>query len=179
MLAWADEAFVDGALAYWRSLVDTPEPVTRTVAELTGHPARTFTGWALDHADDVRPLPATEVARRYVAAFRAGRMDQALRWAAPDMVRVAPLENGGEHVELRGLAEITANAERRDGDRELHAVDVDGPYQHGDRFAVRFSLDETHTPTGRRTTTTKVSLYTVADGVVTREEVSYFDGPPA
>lgn len=177
MLTWGDEAFIDSALAYWRSLVDTPEPVTTTVAELTGRPARTFTQWAHDHADDFRPLPAAEVGERYVAAFRAGRMDQAVRWAAPDVVRVAPLENAGKHVELRGLAEITANAERLNRDVEIHAVTVDGPYVHGDRFAVRFSFDETHTPSGQRHTTTKVSLYTVADGVITREEVSYFDPP--
>lgn len=55
MLAWGDEAFVDSALAYWRSLVDTPEPVLGTVEEVTGHPARTFTQWARDHAGDFRP----------------------------------------------------------------------------------------------------------------------------
>jgi uncharacterized protein YbjT (DUF2867 family)/ketosteroid isomerase-like protein len=179
MLAWADESFADAALDYWRGLVDNPEPVTSTVEELTGHPARTFTQWALDHADDVRPLPAADVSERYVAAFRAGRMDQALRWAAPDLVRVAPLEHDGKHVELRGLADITANAERLDRDREIHAVHVDGPYLAGDRFAVRFSFDETHTPTGQRGSTTKMSLYTVAAGVITREEVFYYDAPPA
>jgi uncharacterized protein YbjT (DUF2867 family)/ketosteroid isomerase-like protein len=172
---WADEAYVDAALDYWRSLVDSPEPVTSTVEEVTGRPARTFTQWAHDHADDFRPLPAGDVAERYVAAFRAGRMDQALRWAAPDVVRVAPLENGG--VELRGLADITANAERLNRDVELHAVEVDGPYVRDDRFAVRFSFDETD-KTGQRTSKTKMSLYTVADGVITREEVYYFD-PPA
>jgi uncharacterized protein YbjT (DUF2867 family)/ketosteroid isomerase-like protein len=179
MLTWADEAFTEGALAYWRSLVDTPEPVTTTVEELTGHPARTFAEWARDHVDDFRPLPAAEVGARYVAAFRAGRVDQALRWTAPDVVRVAPLEDGGKHVERRGLPEIVAAAATRDRDLEIHAVDVDGPYVSGDRFAVRFSFDQTHRPTGRRTTTTKVSLYTVAAGAITREEVSYFDAPPA
>src|SRR6476469_462624 len=177
-MAWADETFVDAALGYWRTLVDDPEPVTTTVEAVTGRPARTFTQWAHDHADDFRPLPAADVAERYVAAFRAGRMDQALRWAAPDMVRVAPLENGGKHVELRGVADITANAERLTGDVEIHAVEVDGPYPRGDRFAVRFSFDETDEQTGQRVSRTKLSLYTVADGVITREEVFYFD-PPA
>jgi hypothetical protein len=35
-----------------------PEPVTRTVQEITGAPARTFRQWARDHAGDFRPLPA-------------------------------------------------------------------------------------------------------------------------
>jgi uncharacterized protein YbjT (DUF2867 family) len=64
MLAWASPEFADGALDYWRMLVDTPEPVIDTVRELTGHPARTFARWAQDHADDLRPLPVEEVAQR-------------------------------------------------------------------------------------------------------------------
>lgn len=51
---WGDESFVDGALTYWASLVDRPEPVTGAVEEITGHPARTFREWAQDHADDFR-----------------------------------------------------------------------------------------------------------------------------
>lgn len=178
MLAWADEAFADGAIAYWASLVDNPEPVTTTVEELTGRPARTFTQWARDHVDDFRRLPVAEVADRYLAAFRSGRMDQATRWTAPDVVRIAPLENDGKHVELRGEAEIMANARQRIQDLEFHSVTVDGPFLHGDRFAARFSFDVTDKPTGQRSTSAKMSLYTVADGVITREEVFYFD-PPA
>lgn len=178
LLAWGDESYADLALAYWASLVDNPEPVISTFEEITGRPARTFTQWARDHVDDFRPLTAGEVAERYVSAFRAGRMDQAVRWAAPDVVRVAPLENGGKHVELRGMAEITANAEQLNRDVEIHSVRIDGPFPHGDRFGVRFTFDETHTPTGQRTTRSKFSLYTVADGMITREEVFYFD-PPA
>jgi uncharacterized protein YbjT (DUF2867 family) len=52
--AWGDPAFVDGALGYWASLVREPEPVTDTVERLTGAPARTFRGWAADHAADFR-----------------------------------------------------------------------------------------------------------------------------
>ena len=179
MLSWANEEFADSALAYWRSLVDTPEPVSRTVEELTGRPARTFTQWAQDHADDFRLLTSAEVAERYVAAFRTGRMDQATRLSAPDVVRVAPLETDGKHVELRGLGEIMTNAERLNRELEFHAVDVEGPFQQGDRFAVRFSFDVTHKPTGQRSTTSKMSLYTVADGAIVREEVFYFDPPAA
>ncbi|MEV4512369.1 NAD(P)H-binding protein [Dactylosporangium sp. NPDC049525] len=55
MLSWADPAFADSALAYWASLVDTPEPVTDTVERITGAPARDFEQWAQDHAEDFRP----------------------------------------------------------------------------------------------------------------------------
>jgi uncharacterized protein YbjT (DUF2867 family) len=64
MSAWADDAFADGALDYWASLVDNPEPVFDTVRQLTGRPARTFEQWAHDHVDDLRPLTTAEVVQR-------------------------------------------------------------------------------------------------------------------
>jgi uncharacterized protein YbjT (DUF2867 family) len=177
MLSWAEPGFADAALAYWASLVTTPEPVTDTVRQLTGSPARPFASWARNHAADFRPLPVEEVARRYVEAYRAGRMERALTLTDPGLIRVAPAETGGERIELRGLPDIMANAERLTADLEIHAVTADGPFVGGDRFAVRFTFDQTHRPTGRRAETTKVSLYTVAGGVIVREEVSYFDPP--
>jgi uncharacterized protein YbjT (DUF2867 family) len=177
MLSWAEPRFADAALAYWASLVATPEPVTDTVRQLTGSPARPFASWARDHAADFRALPVEEVARRYVEAFRAGRMDRALALTDPGLVRIAPAETGGERAELRGLPDIMANAERLTADLDIHAVTADGPFVGGDRFAVRFTFNQTHRPTGQRAEATKLCLYTVASGAIVREEVSYFDPP--
>lgn len=47
-------AFAEHALGYWATLVSRPEPVTRTVQEITGSPGRTFAEWARDHAGDFR-----------------------------------------------------------------------------------------------------------------------------
>jgi uncharacterized protein YbjT (DUF2867 family) len=53
MLAgWGNPDYVDQALDYWAGLVTEPEPVTSTVEEVTGRPARTFRQWADDHAAD-------------------------------------------------------------------------------------------------------------------------------
>lgn len=178
-MTWAgDSPYADHALDYWASLVDNPEPVITTYEELTGRPSRTFTQWARDHADDLRQFTTAEVAERYVTAFRTGRLDQALALSAPDTVRVAPLENGGKHVELRGTREIMANSERLNRDLEILAVHVGGPFIEGHRFAVKFSFDERHKPTGQPVSTTKMCLYTVVNGEIAREEVFYFD-PPA
>jgi uncharacterized protein YbjT (DUF2867 family) len=46
--------FADGLLDYWASTDGSPTPLTRTVEELTGHPARTFAEWAKDNADAFR-----------------------------------------------------------------------------------------------------------------------------
>lgn len=50
---WAPE-FIEGGLAHWASIVTDPEPVTGTVAEVTGTPARPFAQWAREHADAFR-----------------------------------------------------------------------------------------------------------------------------
>jgi uncharacterized protein YbjT (DUF2867 family) len=47
-------AFAESSMRYWASLADQPEPVTTTVEEITRVPARTFRGWAMDHAHDFR-----------------------------------------------------------------------------------------------------------------------------
>ncbi|WP_020388217.1 NAD(P)H-binding protein [Kribbella catacumbae] len=56
-----DPSFADGALAYWSSLVDSPEPVTDTVASLLGRPALTYRTWAEEHADEFRVAPAPDI----------------------------------------------------------------------------------------------------------------------
>jgi uncharacterized protein YbjT (DUF2867 family) len=50
---WPRE-FAEHALGYWATLVQHPEPVTHTVADVTGTEARPFRQWALDHAGDFR-----------------------------------------------------------------------------------------------------------------------------
>jgi uncharacterized protein YbjT (DUF2867 family) len=54
LAAWGDPAFVDMALDGWAAMIDAPEPVTTTVEQVTGVPARKFRQWALDHAADFR-----------------------------------------------------------------------------------------------------------------------------
>ena len=46
---------MEQALGTWADMVDNPEPITHTVEEVSGSPARTFRQWAIDHADDFRP----------------------------------------------------------------------------------------------------------------------------
>ncbi|WP_432929210.1 SDR family oxidoreductase [Microbispora sp. CA-135349] len=47
-------AYADPLLDWWQSNDGTPVELTQAVPELTGHPARTFTTWAEDHAADFR-----------------------------------------------------------------------------------------------------------------------------
>ncbi len=45
---------VDGALDYLTTRLDSAEPVTSTVQDVTGAPGRTLEQWAADHAEDFR-----------------------------------------------------------------------------------------------------------------------------
>jgi hypothetical protein len=101
-------------------------------------------------------------------------MGEALALLSPDVVRVAPLEGAGE---LTGPRAIMENAQLLTADYDIHRVDIDGPFLAGDRFAVKFTFDETHQSTGQRKSAAKMSLYTVSGGQIVREEVYYLDGP--
>ncbi|MFJ5099193.1 NAD(P)H-binding protein [Streptomyces sp. NPDC088557] len=49
--AFMPEVFADALLSHWSAHDGRPTPLTRTVEELTGHPARTFAEWAADHRE--------------------------------------------------------------------------------------------------------------------------------
>ncbi|MBD0709132.1 MULTISPECIES: NAD(P)H-binding protein [unclassified Streptomyces] len=49
--AFLPEGLADALLSYWSAYDGHPTPLTRTVEELTGHPARTFAAWAGDHKE--------------------------------------------------------------------------------------------------------------------------------
>lgn len=49
---FGDSDFADSALDTWAGFVRQPEPVTATVQDITGTPARAFSEWAADHAAD-------------------------------------------------------------------------------------------------------------------------------
>lgn len=177
LAAWGDPGFVDSALATWAALVTQPEPVTHTVEEVTGAPARTFRQWARDHVGDFRPVSTAQIATRYVSAFRNGDLDAALGLLSPGVVRSAPMEATAGPGELRGAQDIMANSAQLNADYQIHAVEIGDPFVHHDQFTVRFAFDQTHMPTGTRQTAVKISLYTVAEGAIVREEV-YYHAPP-
>jgi uncharacterized protein YbjT (DUF2867 family) len=172
----ADPALAASAVSYWASLVDNPEPVTTTVTELTGRPALTFAQWADEHADEFRTLSTAEVAAGYVEALSAGRLDEALAYLAPDVIRTAPLESA---TELKGIDAILENTHRLNANTEYLAVETLGPLLHDNHFAIRFTFDQRNTQTGARSQTTKLSLCTVASGHIVREEVFYYTPLPA
>jgi hypothetical protein len=56
---------------------------------------------------------------------------------------------------------------------EVHSAKVEGPWPHGNRFAVRFTYDVTNKPSGRRMQMDEIGLFTVDSGKIVREEFFY------
>jgi uncharacterized protein YbjT (DUF2867 family)/ketosteroid isomerase-like protein len=175
-----DRAFADHAVAYWAGLVNQPEQVTGDAERVTGAPARTFREWVRDHAAEFLPVTPAEVIGRYVALLREGDLVSALSLLAPDVVRVAPLEAaGGGTAGLHGVEAIMENARVQTSGLDIREVAIDGPSPLGDRFAVRFTFDELRLADGQALTAEKMSVYTVRDGAIDREEVYYHTAPHA
>ncbi|MGC0249065.1 NAD(P)H-binding protein [Pseudactinotalea sp. Z1748] len=169
--------FADQALGYWRTLVDRPEPVTTGIEEILGRAARPFQDWVRLHRSDFERLTTHEVGHRYAEAFRTGRLDDAGGLLAADVVRVAPLEDGGVEREVRGLPAITENAQRQVEGADMESVQVDDPLVGGDRFAIRFTFAMRDRETGERFRIVKMSVCTVASSRIVREEVFYYLNP--
>jgi uncharacterized protein YbjT (DUF2867 family) len=54
MLSFMAPSIVEVLLDIWARLATEPAPITSTVAEIAGVPARTFREWAIDHSADFR-----------------------------------------------------------------------------------------------------------------------------
>ena len=169
--------YLAAAQGHWATLVDDPELVKDDVERVTGHRARSFAQWAQEHASEFAALSVADVARNYAQGFRDGDIARATAQLHPDVVRVAPLETDGEPAEVHGLEAIMENAEHQNEGVDIEHVEVSAPYLGGTQFAIRFDFVEFHRPTRRRQTTTKMSLCTVEDGLIVREEVFYLSAP--
>jgi uncharacterized protein YbjT (DUF2867 family) len=54
MAEYVPELYAEALLNWWKSNDGKPVQLTNTIEELTGHPARSFTSWAQDHATDFK-----------------------------------------------------------------------------------------------------------------------------
>lgn len=118
-----------------------------------------------------------EIATRYVALCKEGKFEQILdELFASDAVSVEAGAPPGMDPTSSGLAAIKAKGEWWGSNHEIHSVEVTGPYPNGDRFAVRFVLDVTNKPSGRRMQMDEIGLFTVENGKISREEFFYQGG---
>lgn len=119
-------------------------------------------------------MSISDIANRYVALCKEGKLEQILdELFASDAVSVeAGAPPGGDPVSS-GLPAIKAKSEWWSNHHEVHRFETYGPFPNGDRFAVRFVLEITHKPSGRRMNMEEIGLFTVENGKISREEFFY------
>jgi ketosteroid isomerase-like protein len=118
-----------------------------------------------------------EVAHRYVALCKEGRFDACLdELFSNDAVSVEAWAPPGSDLVASGLPAIRAKGEWWANNHEVHRAEVFGPYPNGDRFAVRFVLDVTNKPSGKRMQMDEVGVFTIENGKISREEFFYQAG---
>ncbi len=119
-------------------------------------------------------MNTVEIGKKIVALCKEGKALQAIQELySPDIVSVEAQGMPGMPAEMKGLEAIIGKAKWWEGAHEVHSAKAEGPWPHGDRFAIRFTYDITNKESKKRMTMDEVGLYTVKDGKVVREEFFY------
>jgi len=113
-----------------------------------------------------------EIADRLVEGCRTGKEIENLdALYHADAVSIEAMDHAGRGRETRGRDGIRDKHAWWTGAVEMHSIEVEGPFLHGDdRFAVIFGADATDKTTGERSSVREVAIYHVADGRIVREE---------
>ncbi len=84
------------------------------------------------------------------------------------------IEATGERPLVKGKRAIVAKARGWFLENEVHSVDIEGPFTHGDdRFALVFHYRASLKATGEQYEFREVAVYEVVDGLVVRERFFY------
>lgn len=116
-------------------------------------------------------MDTKQLAKTFTGLCAEGKFDEAGErfWAANVVSREA---TSGDAATATGLAAVKKKGEWWVANHEVHGVTVEGPFVHGDRFVVRFTMDIT--PKGQsRITMDEVGVYTVEDGKIVEESFFY------
>ena len=119
-------------------------------------------------------MSTMDIAQRYVALVKEHKNDLCLsELFAPDAVSVEAGAPPGQDRTARGVEAIRAKGKWWTDNHTVHSAEVDGPYPHDDRFAVRFSYEITFKPENKRFKMNEVGLFTVKNGKIAKEEFFY------
>lgn len=115
-----------------------------------------------------------EIGTKLVQLCQQGQNMQAIEQLySPDVVSVEAAAMPNMPAEQRGLQAVLGKNKWWGENHTVHAAQCEGPYPHGDRFAVKFAYDVTNKQSGQRFKMDEVGLYTVKDGKIVREEFFY------
>ena len=115
-------------------------------------------------------MTVREIAEAFTAALREGRGEEQRFWSDA-VVSLEAMD--GPMARCEGRAAVEAKTEWWMANHEVHGFTAEGPFVHGNQFALRFTIDVTSRADGVRTAMTEVGLYTVADGAIIEERFFY------
>jgi len=119
-------------------------------------------------------MSTMDIAKRYVALVKEHKNDQCVKELfSPDAVSVEAGAPPGQDRTAKGVEAIQAKSKWWNDNHTVHSAEVDGPYPHDDRFAVRFSYEVTFKPENRRFKMNEIALFTVKNGKIAKEEFFY------
>jgi hypothetical protein len=112
-----------------------------------------------------------ELAKTFTDLCAKGEFDAAgQKFWSDDVVSREPMP--GDMAEMKGRKAVEGKGAWWYANNEIHGVKVEGPYVHGDQFAVRFTMDVTPKG-GQRATMDEIGIYTVKGGKIVEERFFY------
>lgn len=119
-------------------------------------------------------MTTLEIGKQLVELCRSGKNHEAMaKLYSPDIVSVEAGAPPGQSAEAKGLPAVLAKGKWWADNHEVHKAEVEGPFPHGDRFAVAFKYDITRKTDSQRIQMHEVALYTVNNDKIVREEFFY------
>jgi ketosteroid isomerase-like protein len=113
-----------------------------------------------------------DVAIDFTDLLKQGKdAEAAAKYNAPDIVSLENMD--GPMARVSGTEALRQKAEWWVSSHEVHRTTVQGPYLHGDQFAVHLGYDVTRKADGQRMTIDEIGLYTVKGGRITEERFFY------
>ncbi|MEO6775492.1 MAG: nuclear transport factor 2 family protein [Kofleriaceae bacterium] len=119
-------------------------------------------------------MTALEIGTKLVDLVTAGKHHEAMETLYhPNIVSIEAGAPPGQSTEAKGLGACIEKGKQFAQRMEVHSGSVDGPFPHGNRFAVFYDYDVTPRAGGERFHLKEVGLYTVEGDKIVREEFFY------
>lgn len=120
---------------------------------------------------------AKSIGKKLVEFCRNGlNLDAIKTLYSEDITSVEAMAMADRPAEIRGIEKVTAKNKWWYDSHHIHHASAEGPFPHGDRFAVIFHYEVTPKAgpfEGKRNKFDEVALYTVKNGKIVREEFFY------
>ena len=117
------------------------------------------------------------IGKKLVELCQHGKNQEAIDTLyAQNIVSIEAMEMPGMPARTEGLAAVKARKKAFYDNSIIHSSSCEGPWPHGDRFIVNFSLDMTAKAgpmAGQRMQMKEAALFTVHNGKITQEEFFY------